>query len=74
MILSEPVCSSPFYLPTMTRTKTPYLPTYCGRQSPGSVPHLPTYLFHKTLSPIPREENSNSYSQAAQRTKRKNTC
>ena len=26
-----------------TRTKTPYLPTYCGRQSPGSVPHLPTY-------------------------------
>ena len=27
----------------MTRTKTPYLPTYCGRQSPGSVPHLPTY-------------------------------
>ena len=43
MILSEPDCSSPFYLPTMTRTKTPYLPTYCGRQSPGSVPHLPTY-------------------------------
>ena len=27
----------------MTRTKTPGLPTYCGRQSPGSVPHLPTY-------------------------------
>ena len=27
----------------MTRTKTPYLPTYCGRQPPGSVPHLPTY-------------------------------
>ena len=27
----------------MTRTKRPYLPTYCGRQSPGSVPHLPTY-------------------------------
>ena len=27
----------------MTRTKTPYLPTYCRRQSPGSVPHLPTY-------------------------------
>jgi len=24
----------------MTRTKTPGLPTYCGRQSPGSVPHL----------------------------------
>ena len=27
----------------LSRAKTPYLPTYCGRQPPGSVPHLPTY-------------------------------
>ena len=30
-------------LPALTRAKTPSLPTYCGRQPPGSVPHLPTY-------------------------------
>ena len=50
MAVKEP--AQPFWVPAptqigglfpMTRTKTPYLPTYCGRQSPGSVPHLPTY-------------------------------
>ena len=30
-------------LSALSRAKTPYLPTYCGRQPPGSVPHLPTY-------------------------------
>ena len=30
-------------LSPLSRAKTPYLPTYCGRQPPGSVPHLPTY-------------------------------
>ena len=45
----------------MTRTKTPYLPTYCGRRPPGSVPHLPTYsqAALRTKRKIPVEPSVN---------------